>query len=207
MRGQAVLVMVVLSAALPRSPVVGDEPKDGIDADGYVCTWLVLAPIRLKEGQGGAAALDEEPVKGESNLRPARGEKLTVGGKQLTWTERLAKEQVLDFNGLLGKETENSLGYAVAYIIAPADVTGLTLKLGSDDQIKVYLNGKPIHSHDEARPFEKDEDSIPDLSLRKGVNVLVVKVVNEAEDWVVSARFVDKDGKPVEGLAATTKRG
>jgi hypothetical protein len=207
MRRRFVLVMIVLAAPFARSSVVGDEPKDGIDADGYVCTWLALAPIPLKEGQTGAAAVDDEPVKGESNLRPEAGEKLTVGGKELTWTECRAKDEVLDFNGLLGKETENSVGYGVAYINASADVTHLTLKLGSDDEVKVYLNGKPIHSHDEARPLEKDEDSIPGLSLKKGLNVLVVKVVNEAEDWTVSARFVDKDGKPVEGLTATIKRG
>jgi len=56
------------------------------------------------------------------------------------------------------------------------------------------------------RPLEKDEDSVPGLALKKGLNVLVVKVVNEEEDWAVSARFVDKDGKPVAGLKATTKR-
>ena len=69
------------------------------------------------------------------------------------------------------------------------------------------LNGKPIHSHDEGRPFEKDEDSVLGLSLRRGLNVLVVKLINEEEDWAVSARFVDKDGQPVAGLKATTKRG
>jgi len=54
--------MAVLAAVLP-GPVVGDPAKDGIDAEGYVCTWLVLAPIPLKEGQQGADALDKEPVK------------------------------------------------------------------------------------------------------------------------------------------------
>jgi hypothetical protein len=97
------------------------------------------------------------------------------------------------------------VGYAVAYIIADADLGALTLTLGSDDQVKVYLNGKEIHSNDEGRALEKDEDSVPGLSMKKGLNVLVVKVVNEEEDWAVSARFIDKDGKPVTGLKATTK--
>ena len=167
----------------------------------------MLAPIPLKQGQEGAEALDEESVKGEANLKPEAGDKLDVDGKDLTWKECPAKDQVLDFNSLLGKRTENSVGYAVAYITADADVADLTLKLGSDGQVKVYLNGKPIHSNDEGRPFEKDEDSVLGLSLRRGLNVLVVKLINEEEDWAVSARFVDKDGKPVAGLKATTKRG
>jgi hypothetical protein len=62
-----------------------------------------------------------------------------------------------------------------------------------------------VHSNDEGRAFEKDEDTVPALSLKKGLNVLVVKVVNEEEDWAVSARFLDKDSKPAPGLKATTK--
>ena len=206
MRNRAILLMAILAAVLSAT-VVGDQVKDGIDAEGYICTWLVLAPIPLKQGQEGAGALDEEPVKGEANLKPEAGDKLAVDGKDLTWKECPTKDQILDFNGLLGKRTENSVGYAVAYITADADVADLTLKLGSDDQVKVYLNGKPIHSNDEGRPFEKDEDSVLGLSLRRGLNVLVVKLINEEEDWAVSARFVDKDGQPVAGLKATTKRG
>jgi hypothetical protein len=207
MKNRAIPLVAVLAAVLARYPVVGDETKDGIDAEGYVCTWLVLAPIPLEEGQNGADALDNEPVKGEANLKPEAGDKLDVGGKDLTWKACSTKDQILDFNSLLGKTTERSVAYAVAYITADADVADLTLRLGSDDQVKVYLNGKTIHSNDEGRPFEKDEDSVTSLSLKRGLNVLVVKVVNEEEDWQVSARFVDKDGKPAPGLKATTKRG
>jgi hypothetical protein len=207
MKSRAIPIMAVLAAVFARAPVAADEAKDGIDAEGYVCTWLVLAPIPLKDAKGGADALDEESIRGEANVRPEAGDKLDVGGKDLTWKECPAKDQILDFNGLLGKQTERSVGYAVAYITADADVADLTLKLGSDDQVKVYLNGKPIHSNDEGRPLQKDEDSVPGLSLKKGLNVLVVKVVNEEEDWQVSVRLVDKDGKPAAGLKATTKRG
>jgi hypothetical protein len=207
MRRTSVVLMLALGSALASGPAVGDDAKDGIDAEGYVCAWLVLAPIPFKAGQHGADALDDERVKDEPDLKPAAGDKLKVGEKELTWTECLAKDQILDVNGLLGKQTENSAAYAVAYITADADRTDLTLALGSDDQIKVYLNGKQIHSYDEGRPLEKDEDSVAGLSLKKGLNVLVVKIINEEEDWAVSARFLDKDGKPVGGLKATTRRG
>ena len=207
MRHRATPLVVVMAAVLSGTTAVGDDAKEGFDAEGYVCTWLVLAPIPLNEGQNGADALEKDGVAGEANLKPEAGDKVDVGGKNLTWKECHAKEQILDFNELLGKKTENSVGYAVAYIVADADVDDVTLKVGSDDQIKVYLNGKAIHSHDEGRPLEKDEDNIAGLSLRKGRNVLVVKVVNEEDDWAMSARFVDKDGKPVTGLKATTKRG
>jgi hypothetical protein len=205
MRHLATPLVVVVAAVLSGATVVGDDANDGIDTEGYVCTWLVLAPIPLKEGQNGADALEKDSVTDEAKIRPEAGDKVDVGDKDLAWKECHAKEQILDFNSLLGKKTENSVGYAVAYITAEADVADVTLKLGSDDQVKVYLNGKAIHSHDEGRPHEKDEDNIVGLSLKKGRNVLVLKVVNEEEDWATSARFVDKDGKPVTGLKATTK--
>jgi hypothetical protein len=199
--------MAMLAALLPSAPVVGQGANEGLDAEGYIRPWLVLAPIPLKEGQDGTAALDEEQIRDEANLKPKPGDKIDVRGKELAWKECATQDQVLDLNHVLGKRTENSVGYAVVYLVADADLTELTLKLGSDDQVKVYLNGKLIHSIDEGREFEKDEDSVSDLTLKAGLNVLVLKVINEEEDWSASTRFLDKDGKPVSSLKATTQPG
>jgi len=140
MKNRAISLMVVLTAVLPSALAVGGRTKDdGIDAEGYLSTWLVLCPIPLKAGQEGADALAQAQVKGEGNLKPKAGDKIEAGGKDLVWKECHAKDQVLDFNDVLGQQTENSVGYAVAYIVAGADCDDITLKLGSDDQVKVYL--------------------------------------------------------------------
>jgi hypothetical protein len=205
MRNRAIPPIVILAAMLSPALVFGDGPKDGIDAEGYVSTWLILAPIPMKGGQEGPEALDQEQIKDEASLKPKAGDKIEASGKSLEWKVRDVKDQMLDFNEILGEKTENSVVYAVAYLMADTELNDLTLRLGSDDQVKVYLNGKAVHTHDEGRAFEKDQDSVTALSLKKGLNVLVVKVVNEGEDWAMSARFLDKDGKPVAGLKATTK--
>lgn len=205
MKNQVMTLLVVLATALTSAPALGDPPKNGIDGEGYLCTWLVFSPIPFKDGQDGAESLAEEQVKGEGTLKPKVGDQTAVAGKELAWKECQAKGQVLDFNDVLGHQAENSVAYAVVYLVADADFDDITLKLGSDDQVKVYLNGKLIHSNDEARPFEIDEDSISGLSLKKGLNVLVAKVVNEEEDWSLSARFLAKDGKPITKLKVTTK--
>jgi hypothetical protein len=85
---------------------------------------------------------------------------------------------------------------------SPRKGKDVQLKTGSDDQFKVYLNGKEVLKITEDRPLEKDEDST-EITLRKGANVLVLKVVNEKEDWSASARFLDKDGMPIKGLKIT----
>jgi hypothetical protein len=180
------------------------EEKTGVSEEGYIQNWLVLAPIPLQENQTGADALDKEQVKDEAKLKPKAGAKVKVGDKEIAWKEHVCKEHLLDFNALLGGQTEDSVGYAVTLIVAPEEIKGVKMKTGSDDQAKVYLNGKEVFKHAEARALEKDQDST-EVTLKKGVNVLVVKVVNEKMDWSFCVRFTDKDDKPLTKLKSKTK--
>jgi hypothetical protein len=188
--------------ALPAGAAAGGD-ESGLDGEGFVQRWLVLAPIPLAEGQSGADGLDKEQVAGEAKLRPKAGDKVTVGGKGLVWKEHACKDHLLDLNAVLGAETEDSVAYAVSYVVAPEEMTGVKMKTGSDDQAKVYLNGKEVFKNAEARATEKDQDTT-EVTLRKGVNVLVAKVVNEKMEWSFCVRFTDKDGKPVTNLRAKT---
>src|SRR6059058_3935248 len=93
------------------------DEKSGVNDEGFVQRWLVLAPIPLPDGQGGGEAVDKEQVKDEAKLRPKAGDKVRVGGKDLTWREHACKEHLLDFNDLLGAVTEDCVAYAVAYVV------------------------------------------------------------------------------------------
>jgi hypothetical protein len=44
------------------------------------------------------------------------------------------------------------------------------------------------------------QDAVGPVQLKAGINVLVLKVVNETEGWEGSARLVDEAGRPAEGL-------
>jgi hypothetical protein len=176
--------------------------RSGLDKEGYITTWLLLAPIPLPEGQRGTDALGKEQIKGEANLRPRAGDKVKVGGKELAWKKYHAKDYFFDFNDFLGKKTEDSVGYAVCYIHSDKDRKTVFLLTGSDDQAVVYLNGKEVLRQSEDRPLEKDEDTT-EVTLKRGVNVLVFKVVNEKEDWSGCARFMDKAGRILKDLRVT----
>ena len=197
MRKTAIVVtLVALVVFLGRAESGGG--KSGINDEGFITTWLLLAPIPLDANQSGADALNKEQIKGEAKLAPKAGDKIKVGDKDLTWKEYKAKEHFFDFNDFLGNQTEDSVGYAVCYITAPADMK-LKMKTGSDDQAKVYLNGKAVLTQPDARALDKDQDTT-DVSLNKGVNVLVFKVVNEKIDWSGCVRFTDLDGNIVKNL-------
>jgi hypothetical protein len=167
------------------------------DADGFIRNWLVLAPIAIQEDSG-ASEIDKDFLKGEAAITPKAGDKVTVDGKALTWTAHQAPDYFIDFLQAFGKERgEDVAGYAVAYVIADEEMK-VRLSIGSNDQSKVWLNGKPIIKFAETRTLEKDTDS-GDVTLVKGQNVLVFKVINEKNNWQGCARFM-KDGAGVKNI-------
>ena len=130
-----------------------------------------------------------------------------MGEKTLVWQKYRARDYFVDFNALLAQRTEYCVAYAVCYVVAEEERKDLRLKLGSDDQAKVYLNGREVYQYRKVRHVLRDEDTVEGVRLNKGVNVLVFKVVNETVDWKGCARFVDEDGRPARGLRVSLTPG
>jgi uncharacterized Zn ribbon protein len=72
------------------------------------------------------------------------------------------------------------------------------LSVGSNDQCKAWVNGKQIIKFAETRTLDKDTDS-GDVTLAKGQNVLVFKVINEKNNWQGAARFM-QNGAGVKNI-------
>jgi hypothetical protein len=73
--------------------------------------------------------------------------------------------------------------------------------MGSNDQGKVYLNGKPVLKATDPRALDQDADVARNLTLNKGMNVVVFKIFNEGgEDWQGCLRFTETNGKAVTNL-------
>jgi hypothetical protein len=169
---------------------------------GAIKQWLVLAPIPF-EGRNGPAALAQDQIPGEAQVRARAGDRVKVGASELVWTVSRREDYLIDFNQFLGEETYYSVAYAVCYIQSEADQAGLLMKVASDDQAKVYLNGREIYRRQAGRSYVPDQDVVAGVHLQTGFNVLVFKVVNETLDWQGSVRFTDAAGQPVKGLGVT----
>jgi tRNA A-37 threonylcarbamoyl transferase component Bud32 len=183
-------------AAEQQSAKLAEDP-------GAIREWLILAPAAF-EGRNGLAALDEEQVPGEAALRPRAGERAEAGkGQVLFWDAVQLQYFKIDFNELLGEQAEWCVAYAVCYIQSETEQAGLVMKVGSDDEAKVYLNGKEIYRHETPRPWAPDQDEQRSVDLKSGPNVLVFKVVNEGYRWAGSVRLTDAAGQPVKGISAT----
>ncbi len=133
---------------------------------------------------------------------PRDGDPVLVDGVQLYWKKHRAPEFFLDFNHFLDRPNEHCQGCAVCYLIADQDRNDLLLKIGSDDQVKVWLNGQELLRVARPRALAIDEDVISDVAIRKGVNVLVLQVINETRDWSACARLTDRSGKAAANVKA-----
>jgi hypothetical protein len=203
MRIAAILAVFVGFACAPLR--AADEKEMKTDDEGFVRHWLILAPFPLADGQTGVEGLDKQQVNGEAKLKPKEGDTVKAGDAPLKWTKYEANEHYIDFNAHLGNVTEDSVAYAVCYLVADKPHTGVKLKIGSDDQSKVYLNGKQVLKNTENRGLEKDQDTSEPVEFKQGVNVIVFKVINEKADFSGCLRLVDKSEKPIAGLKVTLK--
>jgi hypothetical protein len=188
---EAVLLVLLLNTALVQPQTFST------DGDGFIRNWLVLAPIGVQEDSG-ATEIDRDLLGGEAAITPKPGDKVNVDGKILSWTPHQTSDYYIDFLKAFGAQRgEDAAGYAVAYVIADDEMKA-KLSIGSNDQCKVWLNGKPVIKFAETRTLDKDTDSA-DVTLVKGQNVLVFKVINEKNNWQGAARFL-QGTTPVKNL-------
>src|SRR5215471_11802580 len=189
---RASFVVVALALLMPAAP----QPA-GLDADGFIRTWLVLAPIALT-GESGAEEIDRDFLKGEATVTPKAGDKVMVGSTEVVWRPHQTSDYFIDFLQSFGRDRgEYVAGYAVAYVLAD-EAMPVTLALSTNDQGKAWLNGKEIFKFTETRTLEKDSDHV-NVTLAKGQNVLVLKVINEVNNWQACARFL-RNGAPVTNI-------
>ncbi|MDQ3255251.1 MAG: hypothetical protein M3R15_15360 [Acidobacteriota bacterium] len=198
------LSFVVLASMMAGTTMRPAQDATGTDGEGFIRTWLILAPIPSESEDSGSFELDKAQIKSEAMIKPKDGDKATVGGKELVWKKHTAPGYYVDFKGFVGQgQSEDVVGYAVAYVVADAEMKDLKLQMGSNDQAKVYLNGKQLIKFDETRTLEKDQNSADNVVLNKGTNVLILKVANQKNDWQGAIRFTDKAGAAVKNVKVT----
>ena len=73
------------------------------------------------------------------------------------------------------------VGNAWSEFVAQRD-TEAWLGLGSDDGVKIWLNGELVHDKWIRRPSHVDDDVVP-LRLKKGANRMLIKIQNATIDW------------------------
>jgi hypothetical protein len=166
---------------------------NGLTPGEFMRKWLVLGPLPYpirndiyfasKEGQ--KVAFDTDSLD-FLNFTP----KVTIDNTDYQWAALESKYSNVDLNQLVEEKTDFNVAYAWARLEMPQDRSG-TLGIGSNDAVKVWLNGELVHENWIYRSVVSDNDLIP-VTFRKGTNHLVIKVQNAMGPWGFSCRFLNE---------------
>jgi hypothetical protein len=153
----------------------------------YLTEWQVAGPYR-QAGKSFSELFDipfapEQPGTG-AEWKPAQLS--TDPGKPFA----------VDLLKMLGGE--QCAGYARAEVQAEAEAEGV-LEIGSDDGIKIWLNGTVVHSNNTARPMAPGQDKAR-VRLKTGKNEFLVKLTQNNLGWEFCIKLVNGEGRLIPGV-------
>ncbi|MBW2282900.1 MAG: DUF1549 domain-containing protein, partial [Deltaproteobacteria bacterium] len=176
---------------------VSDDPTLRVVEIG---TWHALGPLVTEAGA------DDRETAYDEDFGPEQGVDLerTYATGELSWVEHpeWGDGEIHELAG------EYCATYLYRTITAP-DARTLSLSLGSDDAVKVWLNQELVLDERVARGAAPDQNRI-DLTLVAGENHLLMKVVNYGGEYAFTTRRADEavGGLPVgvAGLLGADER-
>jgi len=153
----------------------------------FITDWNFIGPFDAPDMD---SLLTVYPPEKEIVLDKKYSEK---GDQEVAWTKIQAEPSgYIDLTKLV-QPNEQAIVYGFGSIFSPAPVQAYLL-LGSDDGVRVWINGALVHSNPAYRGAYPDQDTVK-VSLKAGWNKVLIKVLQGAGGWGYYVRFVDPDGK------------
>jgi putative heme-binding domain-containing protein len=126
----------------------------------------------------------------ELNPNPSTTYASPAGGPRLAWKSRQTEPSgLLSLRSVLRPQ---SAAYALTRVYSPKTQMS-RMMLGSDDPIKVWLNGTVVHTHGGGRKSAPDQDQVH-VTLKEGWNTVLVKAVSSGPDHELYLRFTGGQG-------------
>ena len=143
-------------------------------------------------------------VGGEKDVKPELGAKLLDNdGKPISWgmingEPHAGYVDMQKYYDAQGKKTIQVIGYLVCFLNSDKEQR-VIFSLGTDDGYKLWVNGEFVIANHTHRGAVVDDDPVP-VTLRKGVNMVLLKVSQDSGGWGAVARVVGKDFVPATGV-------
>jgi len=166
---RAILAKAAKTAAGSPTPDTGTKP-----AGGFVRDWLVVGPFPAPDRKGHDIAFppEAEPVDPKKEYKAATG--------TLRWQHHGSPADYIDFEKLF-KTQDPAVAYAVCWV-RPDRPRRISLNLGSNDGIKVWVGGKVIADRAVSRSAAPGQDRAS-CELAAGWNEVRVKIDNQGGPW------------------------
>lgn len=174
----------------------GNASYQSSHAGHFMKQWLLAGPFPMTIEPASTPDMPSQEKYFDadvfSQVNVQSGERLLpiqLNGKSISWLGHSSQSDIVDLDALYGHANYAAV-YALAEVMADSSYTAF-LAIGSDDGVKVWLNGKMVHKLWMSRGVTPDQDIIP-IHLIKGSNQLLIKVQDTAGDWGFAARLLDK---------------
>jgi hypothetical protein len=155
---------------------------------GFVNQWWIAGPFPNENDK--AERISYFPEKQIDFSQRADFDSLTAAWERVNLD---GIYPVIPFAEKYGKRQLAAYAYAT---IKLAEEREVIFKIGSNDGVICWVNGQKVHENLIARGLVVDEDEV-NLSLRKGINRILLKVPNKGADWELCLRMCDAEGKPL----------
>jgi len=155
---------------------------------GYVAPWLVSGPYR-QEGKEAQQLFD---LAFAPELPTAR----SVEWRPLPSTSSLTNWWFANLNQVVGGN------HCVVYLktrVWCARQQPVSLEIGTDDGVKLWINGALVHANNAVRGFTPGEDKAK-ATLKEGWNDFVVKITQHTLGCAAAIRVRNPDGTAIAGL-------
>lgn len=170
--------------------------------------WLIIGPFDNTENKSFERVFGPEADVLATGSADAQKEYQEVKGQKIKWQTALTWPKAgnvyqLDFDSLFDPN-EWVVAYAFTFVKSP-QAQATKLLLGSDDGIKVWINGKVVHSNNILRGMSPAQDTVQ-VNLNAGWNSLLVKITEAVGGWGFYFDIADLKGKPLPDLVFGTKK-
>ncbi len=163
--------------------------------DGAVPAWYAVGPFEDTEGKLLESSFPPDTSIDLNAVYPVKD------GKAM-WRVRETTCGTLGLTNIYGhRALKNAVVYLYCDVTSPAEQQ-VQMRVCTDDDGLVLLNGKEVYRHEGPRGLDYDKDIVP-ITLPAGTSRIVVKVYNRAGMGGVYMRFTNTDGLPLRGLTFT----
>ena len=164
---------------------------EGLQPGSFLRRWLFLGPIDIPwhgEGYFPNDQAQKEFFDVDHVALDRFQPQVQIGDKGYQWAVLDSEYGVIDLSAVFPDWFK--VAYAWAQIDMPEARSGI-LGIGSDDHVKVWLNGELVHENwvEGGRGVVADNDRVP-VTFRKGTNQLVLKVQDGGGPWGFACRLL-----------------
>jgi len=160
--------------------------------------WQIVGPFPNNGGAGFNAVY--EPEKGVDLEKTYT----VVGGKTAGWKRAAGlSADMIDLYALLQPNT-NVCAYAVTYIKSPTAQKAI-ISAGSDDGVKMWINGKMVLASDAHRGAAPGQEKVP-VDLKEGWNEVLLKITQGDGGWGFYFDLLRTDGQPMPDIVVSSQK-